>query len=81
MKKIKKLSTMKKFFALLLSVLMCFCFAGCDGFEGVKHVPGLCNPVQCITAWCKLRKNTAVNSCILKELDFVRFLPMKSKSS
>lgn len=35
---------MRKLLALLLSALMCFCFVGCDAFEGVKHVPGSMQP-------------------------------------
>ena len=35
---------MKKLFALLLSVLMCFCLAGCDSLF-VKHVPPSYQPV------------------------------------
>ncbi len=35
---------MKKLLALLLSILTCFCFFGCDGFEVIKHVPGSMQP-------------------------------------
>ena len=35
---------MKKLLALLLSVLTCFCFAGCDGFEMIKLVPPSMQP-------------------------------------
>ena len=35
---------MKKLLALFLSVLTCFCFAGCDGFEMIKLVPPSMQP-------------------------------------